>query len=285
MVVRRDHDVDPSRVTFSAIPASWRAATTSKASTRSSILDITATLESRQALARTHQRRRARDLPAADGRRRHPVRGGCGAAVDAGADKVSLNTAALRNPELITTLARRYGSQAVIVAIDAKRATRASRLRAQRHDRRRARRGRVGARGRVARRRRDPADVDGPRRHQGRLRLRDDRRRLRRRRHSGHRLGRRRHVRSLHRRLHARPRRRRARGLDLSLRRIERHRSQASPARRTGFRSVSAMHAHSLDRSAERPRRPAGSGRAAGHRGAGRRSRGSSGSRGFRACS
>jgi cyclase len=34
---------------------------------------------------------------------------------------VSLNTAALREPDLITTLARRYGSQAVIVAIDAKR--------------------------------------------------------------------------------------------------------------------------------------------------------------------
>jgi cyclase len=34
---------------------------------------------------------------------------------------VSLNTAALRTPELITRLAKRYGSQAVIVAIDAKR--------------------------------------------------------------------------------------------------------------------------------------------------------------------
>ena len=45
------------------------------------------------------------------------------AAVDAGADKVSLNTAALSDPTLITTLARRYGSQAVVVAIDAKRAS------------------------------------------------------------------------------------------------------------------------------------------------------------------
>jgi cyclase len=43
------------------------------------------------------------------------------AAVEAGADKVSLNTAALRDPGIISTLARRYGSQAVIVAIDAKR--------------------------------------------------------------------------------------------------------------------------------------------------------------------
>jgi cyclase len=43
------------------------------------------------------------------------------AVVDAGADKVSLNTAALGTPGLITALARRYGSQAVVVAIDAKR--------------------------------------------------------------------------------------------------------------------------------------------------------------------
>jgi imidazole glycerol-phosphate synthase subunit HisF len=43
------------------------------------------------------------------------------AAVDAGADKVSLNTAALADPALITRVAERYGSQAVVVAIDAKR--------------------------------------------------------------------------------------------------------------------------------------------------------------------
>jgi cyclase len=42
------------------------------------------------------------------------------AAVEAGADKVSLNTAALQEPDLITRLAKRYGSQAVVVAIDAK---------------------------------------------------------------------------------------------------------------------------------------------------------------------
>ncbi len=85
------------------------------------ILDITATLERRQALADTI-RRVARELfiPLAVG-------GGirseadAAAAVEAGADKVSLNTAALSNPPLITTLAERYGSQAVVVAIDAKR--------------------------------------------------------------------------------------------------------------------------------------------------------------------
>ncbi|GBD08389.1 Imidazole glycerol phosphate synthase subunit HisF [Candidatus Thermoflexus japonica] len=39
----------------------------------------------------------------------------------AGADKVSINTAAVRRPELITEAARRFGSQCVVVAIDAKR--------------------------------------------------------------------------------------------------------------------------------------------------------------------
>jgi cyclase len=85
------------------------------------VLDITATLETRQALARTiNAVAREIFLPLTVG-------GGirseddAAAAVDAGADKVSLNTAALRQPDLITTLAGRYGSQAVIVAIDAKR--------------------------------------------------------------------------------------------------------------------------------------------------------------------
>jgi cyclase len=39
----------------------------------------------------------------------------------AGADKVSLNTAALDRPELIGEAARRFGSQCIVVAIDAKR--------------------------------------------------------------------------------------------------------------------------------------------------------------------
>ena len=89
------------------------------------ILDITATLERRRALADTI-RAVARELfiPLAVG-------GGirteadAAAAVEAGADKVSLNTAALADPSLITTLARRYGSQAVVVAVDAKRLPRA----------------------------------------------------------------------------------------------------------------------------------------------------------------
>ena len=85
------------------------------------ILDVTATLEARQARAQTIGAvAREIFLPLAVG-------GGirseadAAAAIEAGADKVSLNTAAISHPELITTLAKKYGSQAVIVAIDAKK--------------------------------------------------------------------------------------------------------------------------------------------------------------------
>jgi len=39
--------------------------------------------------------------------------------IESGADRVSLNSAALASPQLITAIADRYGSQAVVVAIDA----------------------------------------------------------------------------------------------------------------------------------------------------------------------
>ncbi len=85
------------------------------------ILDVTATLESRRALARTISdvaRRLFLPLAVGGGIR---TEDDAAAAVEAGADKVSLNTAALADPDLISRLAVRYGSQAVIVAIDAKR--------------------------------------------------------------------------------------------------------------------------------------------------------------------
>ena len=40
--------------------------------------------------------------------------------LEAGADKVSINSSAVRNPKLVTEAARRFGSQCVVVAIDAK---------------------------------------------------------------------------------------------------------------------------------------------------------------------
>jgi cyclase len=86
------------------------------------VLDVTATLETRRALAETIRVVSSQIfIPLAVG-------GGIGslddakAVIDAGADKVSINSAALRDPNLITELAQVYGSQAVVVAIDAKRA-------------------------------------------------------------------------------------------------------------------------------------------------------------------
>jgi cyclase len=43
------------------------------------------------------------------------------AVLDAGADKVSVNSSALAHPELLTELADHFGSQCVVIAIDAKR--------------------------------------------------------------------------------------------------------------------------------------------------------------------
>ncbi|MFO7188086.1 MAG: imidazole glycerol phosphate synthase subunit HisF [Pseudomonadota bacterium] len=42
--------------------------------------------------------------------------------LNAGADKVSINTSAVQNPALVAEAADRYGSQCIVVAIDAKRA-------------------------------------------------------------------------------------------------------------------------------------------------------------------
>jgi len=41
--------------------------------------------------------------------------------LNAGADKVSINTAAVKNPEFVREAAQRFGSQCIVVAIDAKR--------------------------------------------------------------------------------------------------------------------------------------------------------------------
>lgn len=84
------------------------------------ILDVTATVEARQARAHTIAAvAKEIFLPLAVGGGIHSE-ADAAAAIEAGADKVSLNTAALKTPELITVLAKRYGSQAVLVAIDAK---------------------------------------------------------------------------------------------------------------------------------------------------------------------
>ncbi|HVD94360.1 MAG TPA: HisA/HisF-related TIM barrel protein, partial [Vicinamibacterales bacterium] len=85
------------------------------------ILDVTATVENRRALAETLKSVAAElfiPLTVGGGIRSD---GDADAAIDAGADKVAVNSAALADPALLTRLAGRYGSQAVVVAIDAKR--------------------------------------------------------------------------------------------------------------------------------------------------------------------
>jgi len=85
------------------------------------VLDVTATLDGRRALAQTIRQVAAElFIPLTVGggiRSMDDAR----AVFDAGADKVALNSAALRQPDLIARLAERYGSQAVVVAIDARR--------------------------------------------------------------------------------------------------------------------------------------------------------------------
>ena len=87
------------------------------------LLDITATHEGRGTLLDT-VRRTAQELFIP-----FTVGGGirsaedAAAVFDAGADKVSLNSAAIARPELITEIGSSFGAQAVIVAIDARRST------------------------------------------------------------------------------------------------------------------------------------------------------------------
>jgi cyclase len=85
------------------------------------LLDITATHEGRKTLLDTvHRASRELFVP-------FTVGGGIRSAADAeqvfesGADKVSINSAALADPSLIDAIGRSFGAQAVVVAIDARR--------------------------------------------------------------------------------------------------------------------------------------------------------------------
>lgn len=85
------------------------------------LLDISATHEGRATLLHTVRRTASQlFIP-------FTVGGGirtledASAVFAAGADKISINSAALADPSLISCIAKRFGSQAVVVAIDAKR--------------------------------------------------------------------------------------------------------------------------------------------------------------------
>lgn len=84
-------------------------------------LDITATVENRPAVAGLVSKIAAGiNIP-------FTVGGGItgredvGMLLEAGADKVTINTAALRNPRLISSLADSFGSQCIVVAVDARK--------------------------------------------------------------------------------------------------------------------------------------------------------------------
>jgi len=83
-------------------------------------LDITATNEKRKTIAQLVRKIASRiNIP-------FTVGGGISSVEDVsvllehGADKISINTSAFKNPELIEQLANRFGSQCVVVAVDAK---------------------------------------------------------------------------------------------------------------------------------------------------------------------
>ncbi len=83
-------------------------------------LDITATIENRSTLIDLVKRiAKEINIP-------FTVGGGISSVedvsklIEAGADKVSINSSAVKRPELITEIAEKFGSQCVVVAIDTK---------------------------------------------------------------------------------------------------------------------------------------------------------------------
>jgi cyclase len=85
-------------------------------------LDITATVEGRRAtLAVVRDVARELTIPFAVGGGVRDV-DGINDLLRAGCDKVSINSAAVRDPDLVRAASRRFGAQCIVVAIDARRA-------------------------------------------------------------------------------------------------------------------------------------------------------------------
>ena len=83
-------------------------------------LDITATIEKRKTLIKLVERIAAEiNIPFTVGGGINSIED-VSALIKAGADKVSINSSAVRRPELITEIARQFGNQCVVVAIDTK---------------------------------------------------------------------------------------------------------------------------------------------------------------------
>lgn len=86
------------------------------------LLDVAATLEERLASLRTIERvAEAMDIPVTVGGGVRDV-DDFSRLLEAGADKVAVNSAAVANPELIAQASRRYGRQCFVLSVDAYRA-------------------------------------------------------------------------------------------------------------------------------------------------------------------
>jgi cyclase len=84
-------------------------------------LDITATIEKRKTLIKLVERIAQQiNIPFTVGGGIENVED-VTAIINAGADKVSINSSAIKNPGLISTIADRFGSQCTVVAVDTKK--------------------------------------------------------------------------------------------------------------------------------------------------------------------
>ena len=84
------------------------------------LLDVTATRQERIAMLETVNKVRKRlSIPLTVGGGIKTIQD-AERLLNAGADKVSINSAAVRNPDLIADMATRFGAQCTVVAIDAK---------------------------------------------------------------------------------------------------------------------------------------------------------------------
>lgn len=102
-------------------PAELAAAYEAQGADELVLLDVSATPEGRKTAHETVRRVRARlSIPLSVG---GGVRSGddAGRLLDAGADKVGVNTAAVRDPHVLTEIAERFGRQCAVLALDAAR--------------------------------------------------------------------------------------------------------------------------------------------------------------------
>jgi cyclase len=113
--------IEFKQITYAGIPWKLAAEYDEQGADELVFLDITASHERRETMAHVIEKTASNVfIPLTVG-------GGIRSVEDArkmfnaGADKVSVNTSALLNHELVTEIAQRFGSQACVVAIDAKR--------------------------------------------------------------------------------------------------------------------------------------------------------------------